>query len=608
MMDEPCPPNPPDKAVINLSESFVLNRTQKYLLQKGLSFIPTPSTKNFRQTLRSDLTQYHRRLKLHIFFDNQNTSTSTPTPFQPKSTWEPTPESLPCDLNDLIHTDQQSIKKLAHYPERPNLSVKEREALQDLQENTSIILKPADKGSAVVIMDRTQYIQEAQRQLDDSNYYIPLTETIQDDTARQIHNILDTMTQRGLISKRQGIYLKGKNPPRRRIFYLLPKIHKSPESWPVPFKIPPGRPIVSDCDSESYNIAEFLDYYLNPLSNRHESYIKDTYDFIQKVGNQIVEVNSLIFSMDVESLYTNIETNRGLEAVKSKMKKYPDPSRPDSYILQLLHLSLTKNDFDFNGKCYLQIKGTAMGKKFAPAYADIYMSDWEESILPKCPDKPSCYFRYLDDIWGIWQHTEEDFRNFVMTLNAHHPTIKLKATTNYSTIDFLDVTTFKGPHFTATKRLDTKVFFKPTDSHALLHTASFHPRHTFRGILKSQLIRFRRICSNDEDYVRATKTLLKALRKRGYSRSLFRSVQKEILPPPQTPLTQRMENLDTIPFVTLFSSSTARAAKIVKGNFNRIMTGTQYEQFKIISAHKKNPNLKDLLVRAKLPQPREQLL
>lgn len=492
-------PDPTDKSIVNLSETFILTETQKQLLKKGLSFVPTPpSVKNFRQALRTDLTAYHRRLKLHAHFD-PHTNTN-PIPFQLKSTWEPDPESLPEDLIHLIQMDQQTLGNLSPHPEHSNLSEAEKQALKELQENTSIILKPADKGSAVVILDRKQYIEEAQRQLQDTNYYIPLTEPIHENTALQIKTILDTMTRTGLISKKQHTYLKGKNPPRRRLFYLLPKIHKPPENWPVPFKIPPGRPIVSDCDSESYRIAEFIDFYLNPLSTQHNSYIKDTYDFIEKARNQMVEQSSLIFSMDVENLYTNIETNRGMEAVKAKMEKYPDSSRPDSHILQLLHLSLTKNDFDFDGKHYLQIKGTAMGKKFAPAYADIYMSNWEETILPKCEKQPACYFRYLDDIWGIWHHTEENFGDFVEQLNSHHPTIKLKATTSFSSINFLDVTTFKGPDFPHKRRLDTKVYFKPTDSHALLHHISFHPKHTFKGILKSQLIRFHRICSREDDF------------------------------------------------------------------------------------------------------------
>jgi hypothetical protein len=39
----------------------------------------------------------------------------------------------------------------------------ERTALQNLRSNEDIIIKPADKGSAVVVMDKSAYIQEAER-------------------------------------------------------------------------------------------------------------------------------------------------------------------------------------------------------------------------------------------------------------------------------------------------------------------------------------------------------------------------------------------------------------------------------------------------------------
>ena len=46
---------------------------------------------------------------------------------------------------------------------------------------------------------------------------------------------------------------------------MLPKIHKDPAAWSRPSEIPPGRPIVSDCSSETYNTAEYLDHYVPPL-------------------------------------------------------------------------------------------------------------------------------------------------------------------------------------------------------------------------------------------------------------------------------------------------------------------------------------------------------
>jgi len=45
-----------------------------------------------------------------------------------------------------------------------------------------------------------------------------------------------------------------------------------------------------------------------------------------------------------------------------------------------------------------------------------------------------------------------------------------------------------------------KIFFKNTDTHQLLHASSHHPKHTTKGILKSQFIRFKRISSIRFDY------------------------------------------------------------------------------------------------------------
>lgn len=49
-------------------------------------------------------------------------------------------------------------------------------------------------------------------------------------------------------------------------------------------------------------------------------------------------------SMDIESLYTNTETEMGLAAVMKCFKKYLDKDRPEMEILRLLEMSLSKND------------------------------------------------------------------------------------------------------------------------------------------------------------------------------------------------------------------------------------------------------------------------
>lgn len=99
-----------------------------------------------------------------------------------------------------------------------------------------------------------------------------------------------------------------------------------------------------------------------------------------------------------------------------------------------------------------------MGRTFAPSYANIYMYHWEMGALASCPKRPLHYYRYLDDIWGVWEHTEEEFYQFLDKLNQHSDSIKLTATLSSDSIEFLDMTTFKGPNFGKTQTRYQSIF------------------------------------------------------------------------------------------------------------------------------------------------------
>lgn len=349
--------------VANLS-SLTLTQPQLELLSKGLSFVPSWNTgRNVRRQLTSDVTQYHRRLKLLAHYGPDPEEQTNRLPFISPSLWEPDRDKLPPELLLLIQMDSEHLPRLIPKPDNPNLSPDEVEALQHLARNRSIVIKPADKGGKAVILNRTDYIKEGYRQLNDPKYYRKLPTPIYHSTATLISSILDTLKKSRTLNSKQIEYLKGEPDPKPRRFYLLPKIHKPPEMWPEPFHIPAGRPIVSDCGSESYRTAEFIEFFLNPLSTKHKSYLRDTKHFVEKVRSISLKEPCFLFSMDVESLYTNIDTSRGMQIIQQYLEKYPDPARPDRELLQLLHINLTRNDFQFNNEYFLQLSGTAMGKK-----------------------------------------------------------------------------------------------------------------------------------------------------------------------------------------------------------------------------------------------------
>ena len=85
------------------------------------------------------------------------------------------------------------------------------------------------------------------------------------------------MRHQGFINKCQQYFLSPPSNPHPRHFYILPKIHKSTDKWTVLGVIPPGRPIVSGCNSKSANVEHFIDYHLQPIGTSIPSFFETVY-------------------------------------------------------------------------------------------------------------------------------------------------------------------------------------------------------------------------------------------------------------------------------------------------------------------------------------------
>ena len=185
-------------------------------------------------------------------------------------------------------------------------------------------------------------------------------------------------------------------------FYVLPKIHKSK---PIIDQInsshtnyvemaPPqdlkGRPIIAGPVAPTQRLSEFLDTLLKPIVTTLKTYVKDDWDFIRKLPQEFIKPSNL-YSYDVTSLYTSIPHNLGLDAIKYWVERRRDliPERfTKDFILESAKFVLENNNFCFDNDMYKQVKGTAMGTKFAPAYACLTVGYLEETklfpvILPK---------------------------------------------------------------------------------------------------------------------------------------------------------------------------------------------------------------------------------
>ena len=161
-----------------------------------------------------------------------------------------------------------------------------------------------------------------------------------------------------------------------------------------------------------------------------------------------------------------------------------------------MQLVLLCNNFIFDNENYIQVKGTAMGTRAAPNYANLFMGDFEERFIYNTEWNTYLqYFgRYIDDLFMIWNGSEASLLEFVAYLNSVHETIKFTFKYSASQLEFLDVLVIKD----SKGYLSTDVYQKDTDTHSYLHCHSAHPKHCKKSILYSQFLRLKRICSEKD--------------------------------------------------------------------------------------------------------------
>ena len=445
---------PAPKLVVTIPDDLQLDSHERSVLERGLNYISTRKHCD-EYTAKADCEKFYRRLRLKAHFSsNQESSemdtSQTPDPsedttlesLKPKtSKWTPPPGRFG-SLDYYISKCRSEVNKLdfKRHLETDNLSPGERAALTSLRQRADIVIKPADKGGAVVVWDRNLYIQEAERQLSDSTFY----ERLDRDFTMDYNKTVCEVVKEANFQHAPSI-LSWKILSR---FYLLPKIHKPGN---------PGRPIVSACNCPTELIATYLDRITTPLVQSLPSYVKDTNHMLRIVDSFRFPGNfNYVFTMDVKSLYTVIPNGDGLLALTHFLNKRPILQPPTHTLVRLAELVLTLNTFSFNGNFYRQTGGVAMGSRLGPNYACLFMGHIAEQIFDQYTGtKPVLYKRYIDDIAGATSGSREEIEDFATYVNGFYPSLNFTWVISDVQLPFLDLCLKPTPD-----RLLTSIYYK----------------------------------------------------------------------------------------------------------------------------------------------------
>jgi hypothetical protein len=257
----------------------------------------------------------------------------------------------------------------------------------------------------------------------------------------------------------------------------------------------------------------------------------------------------------------------------------------------ILDLILKNNFFKYNNKFFKQILGIAMGSICGPSIANLFVFLYEKKWL--FIHKPLIYFRFIDDILIILKNLEE-----LESLKLAFGSLTLNIVIGKS-VNFLDL---KISINSLTSYIDFSMYFKPTNTFSYLQTTSNHPAHIFKNLIKSLLIRARRICSNFNDFIYFGSCISKQLMDRGYDRILidknFRMVSK--LDRNELLLYKNKKSIDFNKNFILrntFDNNILNFNKIAHKAFSSFKENNEkFKDFKLMIVNRMQNNLSSLLV------------
>lgn len=479
-----------DRWVINISNR-TMSPTELQVLQQGLNFAVAPQ--------RPPIPKIIAAIESSIF-------------------------NLPQPSKDRIRSSVFNILKNPNTKKINNFTRAQNKAVKELKEDINIIIVPADKGKATVVMNRNEYKQKIMELLNDTNTYQKITDKRRNPTTRVEKDLnkllMDLQFQRSEhdVTKCQllpRLYLHlHSTDATPAAFYGLPKIHK-------PNK--PLRPITSCVGSATYNLSKHLVPILSPLLN-HRYDVKHSTEFSQRIQQHTICDDEVMVSFDVVSLFTSIPVDLALEITSKRLLNDANLTERTNIsvdnILKLLEFVLRNSYFTFEGDHYQQIFGCAMGSPISATLANIVMEHVEDQALSTTQTPPKWWFRFVDDSHSCLKKAHVvDFHNHLNSINQHIQfTYELEEN---QCLPFLDTKTTR-----CEGRIIVDVYRKPTHTDKYLDFHSYHPIQHKRSVVNTLLSRAENVPTTHSARRKERKHIIKVLIDNNYPSSFIRTCDK----------------------------------------------------------------------------------
>ncbi|XP_044764459.1 uncharacterized protein LOC123321021 [Coccinella septempunctata] len=389
----------------------------------------------------------------------------------------------------------------------PYITRLENSTKRFLREHPDIIVTQSDKGGVTVLMEKEKYINLANQQLGDQEYYQQISKDPTSTIEQKLNKKVSELKQKNYITPEEAKELMtydGLCPK----YYGLVKIHKPELSL---------RPIISSIGSPTTRISQFLKYILYRAYNFNNTYyIKDSFDFTQSINNFKVPPGYRIVSLDVVSLFTNITIETTKKAIEYNWQRIEQQCQiPKKEFMELIELVFSSIYFAFDGKFYRQCIGTPMGSKLSQIIADYVIDELLDECIPQLTFIIPFCKKYVDDLILMIPEGKQD--EILNVFNSFHPKIQFTIEEESNNcVPFLDTKVIRED-----ETIKTDWHRKTTASGRYIHYTSYHPMKMKINLILNLKTRITTI-SHPTYLDKNLKTLAELMEQNGYPRSLVR--------------------------------------------------------------------------------------
>ena len=548
----------------------------KFLAKMGNKFI-LKHCRTTPETLQEAMKKFKRRIFIKHAFRHKNEDNETPPKGYPSwrafgrfyianPDWKPPTRGVPEEAMQILQDMDTLLKEEARIlvesfkPTYKSKHARLHTIVREYSRKEDQRLVEADKNLGLACINETDYQDGVMVHLNNPKKYIKITEEeVQEiikrttryafDFALEVGNILygrsaswRTMVQKYLYHH----YPDPDIPPQWAQvpkFRGVPKLHKgmaerslrpiaSAGKW---ISQPLGKIIAT-------GVEELLSYETTPI-------LRDSQALIEQLENHPCHtepgymLNRKLVSIDVVALYPSIEPEDVIQVFEEWIPE-------DFYwIVQLLHRLKDTMVVSYKGEYWRQSLGLAMGASDAVSLANTYL--WKRIDSSDTITKEELleeYRRYLDDGFGFWLGSIEQWDEFKKRLNKIHPSLQFTSPPPGSQLIFLDIFLY----ITSDYRLEWAPYSKPLGSYTYLSPLSQHPTATVNGYVKGELIRLKRHSSTTDAYREAALKFYVRLLRRGFKASRLIRIFLSAVD------THKRTHKTTIPLVLPYDDFTSR--------------------------------------------------